>query len=298
MVFSFPRLRKAKDNGASSAQLPSQNKVGFKFSKKAKGETAVKQIAGTRKRAPIGVPISTSRNFQSPPSVLEEGIPKTIDTDLTHPATPSTPIIANLSVVVDNDDHYGTEVFFADSPSESPQVESSDSLINESKAEVKRQLFLPPEHAEEPPDLVNESKATSKAELPQSESQTLEPEIDEPFDEKEMKKEDPYILEVIQSEANPISWRLTAKKVHDLLNFSQPLDKQIASPEKSLSESQELDSPTERETSGKASFLEMFKCMDDTSLFYDTLCTTGPVLKKQKRPYFNEMFALNFILVS
>jgi ABC-type transport system substrate-binding protein len=100
-----------------------------------------------------------------------------------------------------------------------------------------------------------------------------------------MKKEDPYILELMQSELNPGGWRFAARKMDSISRIAR----QVMNPKNVSAESDD----------GGGGFLDAFNCTGDvTSMFYDSLCTEGPRMKKRKRPYFNEMFALNFILVS
>lgn len=304
MVFSFPKIRKTKGDGTQSSR---GKKFGFAIGRKAATATTKTPAVDLRKAAPnSGKGKNGSGSFNSPMPAIEEDMPETIGTDLTDPVTPSTPIMANLNILDYNEE--GAEIVFGaasnliDIPEVPQQVESADLITTDAKDEVKRQLFEPDEPIEEPDSKALELAAQPDEPAPQPEAlheqpPTSEAEVDEPFDEKEMKKEDPYILEVMQSESNPVGWRFAAQKVNSMLSMTRQMTNKPDAPEAALREVHE-GNPIGPEDGGVGGFLELFKCGDvTTSLFYDTLCTQGSPVKKRKRPYFNELFALNFILV-
>ncbi len=309
MVFSFPNLRKTSGDGTQSSR---GKKFGFAIGKKAAKATTKKSAADVRKPPPnSGNSKDGPGSFNSPMPAIEEDIPETIGTDLTDPVTPSTPIISNLNILEYGDNEGGAEVVYGAAskivgiPEVPQQVESADQITTDAKDEVKRQLFDSDELADEPDskplELAAQPDEPEEAQHPEGlgeQSPSFDAEVDEPFDEKEMKKEDPYILEVMQSESNPVGWKFAAQKVSSMLSLTRQMTNKADTPETASREVHD-GNPIATNDGGVGGFLELFKCGDvTTSLFYDTLCAQGSPVKKRKRPYFNELFALNFILVS
>jgi hypothetical protein len=227
-------------------------------------------------------------------AAIETDMPETIGTDLTVPLTPSTPVMEDLSIVDYGGDNEGAEIVLGpvsnltDIPEIPYRGGSADQVSTNVKDMVKRQLF-----EAEGPDFVPDGQLGALGE----QKPNTDAEIDKPFDEKEMKKEDPYILEVLQSEFNPASWKVAAENANGRLSPPRPVTNKEGAPEIATKEALDQD-PTISDIGVVSGFLELFKCGDvTTSLFYDTLCAAGPTVKKRKRPYFNEHFALNFILV-
>ena len=299
-MFSFLKLRKAKDNDTTSSQSSRGKKFGLMFGKKAATERTKRPVVGIKKAVSTsGRRKNGAETFHSPMAAIETDIPETIGTDLTVPLTPSTPVMEDLSIVDYGGDNEGAEIVLGpvsnltDIPEIPNRGGSADQVSTNVKDMVKRQLFEADGPNFVPDEPVEDGQPGALGEqLPNTDA-----EIDEPFDEKEMKKEDPYILEVLQSESNPASWKVAAENVNVRLSPPRPVTIKEDTPEIVTKEALDQD-PTISDIGVVSGFLELFKCGDvTTSLFYDTLCAAGPTVKKRKRPYFNELFALNFILV-
>ena len=298
MVFSFSRLRKKREDNTGSTQLRSAKHSGTSTKAAPK---PVKVTVGARKSpAAKNQDANRPHDFNSPMPAIEEDEPEILGTNKTNPVTPSPPaVISSLNIINNGNDVDGTEIVYGDLSvltfEDSAQTEKAENiamLTTEAKDEVKRQLFTPEEFDQEKPnhDPVSQPEvleSEDELQMVEPDVETAPPELDEPFDEKEMKKEDPYILELMQSELNPGGWRFAARKMDSISRIAR----QVMNPKNLSAESDKDD--------GGGGFLDAFNCTGDvTSMFYDSLCTEGPRMKKRKRPYFNEMFALNFILVS
>lgn len=124
--------------------------------------------------------------------------------------------------------------------------------------------------------------------------------FDEPFDEVYMKKEDPYIMEILRTESLDENER--AKEREREARHKASIDRELG-----INEFKPIE--VEDDDEGKPvlklarTLASAFHCNGDTTTaFYDTLCTpelcsTDVNTKKRKRPYFSELFAMNFILV-
>jgi hypothetical protein len=267
MVFSF-RLRKKKNNDTAKTQVQ-----GVKNS--ASGNRAspkkTKSVAA-RQRSKRG-----SNEFGSPLAIAEEEAKSAFGTAKTVPGSSSSPVISNINIVDDED---GLEIVYGDVPvpklyDDGLEVEYGGAPVPklydeipagkkqiEAKEDVKRQLFVP--------DLVDVEN--------------------EPFDEKEMKKEDPYILELLQSKSNDEADKLREQRKEE--EQYKAKEENQYKPKEVMQEDDPLVEGVARKLVG------VFNCAGDTtSLFYDSLCAQGQRVKKRKRPYFNEMFALSFIQV-
>eukprot|EP00545_Synedropsis_sp_CCMP1620_P005027 CAMPEP_0119005240 /NCGR_PEP_ID=MMETSP1176-20130426/1606_1 /TAXON_ID=265551 /ORGANISM="Synedropsis recta cf, Strain CCMP1620" /LENGTH=469 /DNA_ID=CAMNT_0006957027 /DNA_START=15 /DNA_END=1424 /DNA_ORIENTATION=- len=277
MVFSF-RLRKKKGDDSSTLS-------GGSASSKNSGSSRDKASAllGSKKKSTRRPP----NDFNSPLVTIDEtagGTNKTV---------PATPVMSNVKVVENPDG--GTEIVFGEEGLSSEENNEESDFVLEAAAtkepefaleegpekveDVKKKLFAEEDDVVKTAAAATAAVTTAPEVVDEALPQFDEP-FDEPFDEKQMKKEDPYMIELMQTESYDEAERAMKK---------QQLQKSRAIPKM---EEEEFAQGGIQDVANN--FMEVFACNGDTTMFYDTLCA-DPRVKKRKRPYFNEEFAINFI---
>jgi hypothetical protein len=305
MVFKLPKLRKNKNDGISKPSLSKKPVINLLTAIRKNSKTQSTKYVAYPDEIPPAITTSSTANdiqqpgYDSPTQVISEFDIGIIETGKTEPVSPITPILSDINVIHHNaeKDSEGAEIVYGEIPSsetinESQVIDEAGPLDTmETSNDVKKQLFFSDDsNPDDDMQLLFESddpitdlssttelfpiidSATEKEEVIRVESSFSE--IDEPFDEREMRKEDPYILDLLQKEAE----------------LQEP--KEVATQEvsKKMSESNKQN--------GIDSILSLFNCNGDaTSFFYDTLCAESSPATPPIRPYFNESFALNFIMV-
>jgi hypothetical protein len=219
-----------------------------------------------------------------------------VQTGETEASTPPAGVISNLNIISGEEDDFEV-VWGSVQPSKVQPSQVQPSQVQPSQVQtnqhddIKKQLFRdePEEEADEreKPEPFHDPKSMELHVVPEEDE-----EEEEPFDAKDaMVKEDPHILEVIRSESKDeeegpgriISRKFSSEGRLGISAFKPPEPVQ------------------EERTPGSAiaqKVIDAFSCSGDSaSMFYDTMCAE-PKLKKRKRPFFNEEFAIEFIKVS
>lgn len=300
MVFSLKKLLKKKRGGDSddaSTEIQRSNKGKFirggKLSKK-------KSLRSNDHHG----------NLNSPLGTIEE---KDGGTNKTVRPTPPPHVMTSVNVVETVDG--GTELVFGDIPimandapsfEEDKENDDEPDLVGEEDEyedpggvhvdELKKQLFAN-DYDDDDDDIVEPAPAVvvEQDEIPPIPDEPF----DEPFDEKDMKKEDPYIMELMQTdeEAEQILQQQKEELQQQQQKEQQKEEQHQLQREAIAKVHVEQQQKSPEGLGGVAqNFMEVFACNADTTMFYDTICAE-PQIKKRKRPYFNEEFAIEFIRV-